>query len=356
MTDEPIQDDDTAPGWDAINAALKPIYGDQEPKHFGTIIKWMLGGPDPLDGISAYKRLEPVPHWHCVSYGLSELYSKESDYAEESGFGFEFSFRLACDAAAVEPPNWPMSLMQNLARYVFQSGNVFAAGHWINLNGPIALETDTKLCSVAFVEDPELGEIDTPHGKVTFLQIVGLTQDEEDAGKQWNARKLLASFAPHMPLFITDVSRGSLMGESAVQQALAAGIREDGSSTGQLYTDVLAWSIKKPFLRSAVTTIELGAAQVEQMRVLLPARLPHDRDFMIVGNDKMAIFTKGAENSVVEKEGSLAIALTPDTMATLVREVQPRAGVYDIPGMDLKIAVKQTNIRDKDGNIVEVIG
>ena len=25
-------------GWDAIDAALVPVYGDQEPKHYGTII------------------------------------------------------------------------------------------------------------------------------------------------------------------------------------------------------------------------------------------------------------------------------------------------------------------------------
>jgi hypothetical protein len=37
-----------APGWDAIDGALAPMYGDQEPKHYGTIIKFAMGGPDPL--------------------------------------------------------------------------------------------------------------------------------------------------------------------------------------------------------------------------------------------------------------------------------------------------------------------
>ena len=41
----------------------------------------------------------------------------------QSGFGFELSFRLKRDAADSAPPTWPAELMQNLARYVFHSGN-----------------------------------------------------------------------------------------------------------------------------------------------------------------------------------------------------------------------------------------
>ena len=98
--------DDAAPGWDAINAALDPLYAGQEPKHVGTIVPWMLGGADPLNGISAWKRLEPVPHWHFVTYGFSELYAKESDDPDISGYGFELTFRLACDPAEAEPASW----------------------------------------------------------------------------------------------------------------------------------------------------------------------------------------------------------------------------------------------------------
>ena len=37
--------DDAAPGWDAIDACLREVYGDQEPRHRGTVIKHVLGGP-----------------------------------------------------------------------------------------------------------------------------------------------------------------------------------------------------------------------------------------------------------------------------------------------------------------------
>ncbi len=72
MADEPDQIDDT-PGWDAIDAALQPIYGGREPYHVGTVIPFALGGPDPIHGISAYKNTEPAHHLHFVTYGFSEL-------------------------------------------------------------------------------------------------------------------------------------------------------------------------------------------------------------------------------------------------------------------------------------------
>jgi hypothetical protein len=52
--------DDNAPGWEAITAALEPLYQGEEPKHYGTIIKWSLGGPDPLEGILAGEAREGI--------------------------------------------------------------------------------------------------------------------------------------------------------------------------------------------------------------------------------------------------------------------------------------------------------
>lgn len=89
-----IEDDTDASGWHAIDRALKPIYGDLEPKHWGTLINRELGGKDPLYGISAYLGQEPF-HWHFVTYGMTELYEKDSDNPDQSGWGFEFTFRLA---------------------------------------------------------------------------------------------------------------------------------------------------------------------------------------------------------------------------------------------------------------------
>ena len=81
-----------AVGWDAITDACEIIYPDQkEPRHYGTLVKWRLGGNDPLDGISIY---DGGDYWHFVTYGLSEIYEKETDNKDVSGYGMEFTFKL----------------------------------------------------------------------------------------------------------------------------------------------------------------------------------------------------------------------------------------------------------------------
>src|SRR5690606_5975984 len=200
-------DDLQASGWEAIDSALAPLYGSQTPKHYGALIGYELGGPDPIRGISAYKRIDPVPHWHFITYGFSELYDKESDNKDVSGWGFELTMRLKTDPGSEEPPTWTLNFLQNLARYVFNSGNVFSNGDYLNANGAIAAGSESLIRSVAFIHDPELPPIETPNGHMEFLQVVGVTDDEELAIKQWNALEVLEVFREHLPLLLTDLDR-----------------------------------------------------------------------------------------------------------------------------------------------------
>ena len=133
------------------------------------------GGEDPLDGISVYRARR---HWHFVSYGLSELYDKESDEPDVSGFGkFELTFACARGDEA-EPPAWAVDFLQNLARYVFETGNVFEANHQFDLGGPIARGKDDRGARGGVRTRPGAPPITTPFGRVDFLQIVGVTRDE----------------------------------------------------------------------------------------------------------------------------------------------------------------------------------
>ncbi len=166
-------------GWDAISDAFERLYPGVEPEHWAAQVPVFLGGSDPLQGISAYWRTHPVPHWHFVTYGFSELYDKDSDNPKVSGFGFELTFRLAAPPDSEDPAPWVFSFLQNLGRYVFKSRTRFEAGHRMNLNGPIALGTNTAIRAIAFIADPELPTIQTPNGSVQFIQIVGITEDEE---------------------------------------------------------------------------------------------------------------------------------------------------------------------------------
>lgn len=341
-----------APGWDAIDAALDRRYPGVEPKHYATLLKWRVGGPDPLDGISFYERTDPVPHWHVVSYGMSELYMKESENADESGWGFEFTFRVGRDPADPEPPIWAANLLQNLARYVYQTGNWFAVNHHMDLNGPIALDRQTLIRAIAFVEDPELGGIDTPHGRVQFLQIVGLTLDEYAATQAWSVQSVLDLAAEYLPLFVTDLARPSLTDDPTFAEAVEQGRRRDGSSTSSLAVAEFGWSTEGDAVR-----LVFGAHIVERVANTLRGRLPFGRSLGVIGPESSAQFSSGSYGYGPGGEGELLVSLTDEALDGLTSVLVPLAGMTEVPGAPgLIVEVTQSLIRDGEGNVVETIG
>jgi suppressor of fused-like protein len=312
------------PGWDAIDAALARLYPGVEPKHLGTLLKWALGGPDPLDGISFYPRLEPVPHWHAVSYGMSELYDKQSDNPDESGWGFEFTFRIRRDPAETEPPTWAANFLQNLARYVFQTGNWFEPNHHMDLNGPIALERHTLIRAVVFAEDPELGTIDTPHGTVQFLQVVGITPDEYDATQTWSVRDFLELLAGRLPLLVTDLDRASLTDDPEVAAAVAEGTRVDGSSTASLALAEFGWRPDGDLIR-----LVFGAHVAQRVARTLLGRLRFGRSLRLDGPESSAEFSSGSFSvgTAQDADSHLKVVLTDEALDGLVQVLVPVVGV-----------------------------
>lgn len=206
--------EDNAVGWDCIDQALKKVYGDTEPRHYGPLcgIHYAIGGEDPIDGVSIYDSDKQQPHLHIVSYGMSELYyNEESSGNEFSKWGFEFSFRLKPFSEDKGDPGWALHMMNNLARYVYSSQKWFEENHFIAANGPIRLNTDTAICGFVFALDPELGRIDTPHGEVAFLQLVGITDQELQRLKESpttdTVAALIAELKKDNPMLITDLDR-----------------------------------------------------------------------------------------------------------------------------------------------------
>lgn len=208
---------DAAPGWDAIDARLREVYGDLQPKHWGSVLKYMLGGPDPLDGISMYEcRSGSTPHLHFCSYGYSSLYYDEDSVGKEfSRFGFEMTFRLASPLPPSEPPGWVFNLFNNLARYVCKSGRWFEEYHWIPANGPIRADYATDLVGLAFALDPALAPLDTPHGRVEFIQAFGITAGElaRIKNEAVTCQQVIEVHRRSNPLLITDLSRSNAAAE-----------------------------------------------------------------------------------------------------------------------------------------------
>ena len=347
----------SAPGWEAIDRALAPLYADQKPKHYGTIVSYRLGGRDPLQGISAYSRVSPIPHWHFVTFGLSELYEKESDNPAVSGWGFELTFRLAQKPSETEPPTWALNFLQNLARYVFNTGNVFSEGHHMNLNGPICLESDTLIRAICFVPDPELPGIQTQHGSMDFLQVVGITEAEEMAVQSWKAMEVLEVLRSRLPLFVTDVDRSCLTLIDQIAAALRQGTAKDGSNTDSIYTDQISWSSDKSFWGKQRHEMTLGVLQVRKLLTLLPLRLGFGRSFAVLGKDCSAKFESSDANEIRCEEKQLQIALSENSLKELLAVLRGEKGDYTFASIGgLTIHVVQNQIRDANGKVVQTVG
>lgn len=205
-----IFSEEDAVGWDAIDEVVDALYPNQEPTHYAPDFPASLGGDSYLDGISVYQSDKQEPHFHFVTYGFSNLYYDEkSAGGDYSGFGFELTFRLK--KTGDKNVTWAINFLQNIAKYVFTSGNYFEPYHVFPANSPIRLDYNTELIAVAFVLDPELGEIETPHGTVQFLQAVGITSQEFQMLKKdfsiGKVEELMGHLRKDNPLLITDLDR-----------------------------------------------------------------------------------------------------------------------------------------------------
>ena len=197
-------------GWDAIEAEFLRVYPTQEKPvhHYGTLIKWIFGGNDPLDGISIY---DGGTYWHFVSFGLSEIYGKESDDKEVSGYGYELTLKLKkydFEDEEAELKNI-CGILQAIARITFTKGEIFLPNEFIYTGQQTGMDAKQKSNLTGFITiaDTSVQAIDTPNGRVEFLELIGMTDAE---------LKTLSNKASVMELYeklgsdLTDYHRESL--------------------------------------------------------------------------------------------------------------------------------------------------
>ena len=173
-------EDDWAPGWEAIDAAFAGLYPGITPPHLGAAMpaRAMFGGEEYIDGYSIYPSANG--YQHLLTYGMSTLYVDEESFGGEfSGWGYEMTMKVR--AAGPDECRWAVSSLSNLGRYTYTSKQWFEPFQFINGQGrPIRAESDTLLTSYLTVPDTEVPGIDTIHGRVDFIQLVGITQPELD--------------------------------------------------------------------------------------------------------------------------------------------------------------------------------
>lgn len=363
--------DEGAPGWAAIQDACDELYPNQpDPVQWSPQLPPGLGS-DVLSAVSIYRAEHPAWHYHYVTFGLSELFEPKDaapaadgeaadDGADpdaeerESGFGFELTFRLL-DPSAADPrakvPAWPISLLNNLAKYVFRSGATFAPGHHMDTRGPIKLGDPTRLNALAFVADPTLGTISTPNGKVAFVQALGITTREQKAGMRWNMSSFLDLFAHRYPDWLTVLERDDMMDDPDFVKIVEERSSAEGSSNGMLHLKHVATTLEGEQL-----IVEIGASAVDDIVALLPRRIPHGNWLMLQSPEQVVMVSSG-KNGTRQSDGGWRISMDGTTSIDLAEALKPVRGDYQVealPGVTWRVV--PSPIVDAKGNVVETIG
>lgn len=198
-------------GWDAITTACEKIYPTQKnPKHYGTLINWKFGGNDPLDGISIY---DGGDYWHFVTYGLSEIYEKETEDNDISGYGMEFTFKLKKDNYEDEEAEIKniCGILQSIAKITFTQGELFNSYEYLYTGQTEGVDTKMQSNITGFITIPDnnLATIDTKNGKVNFVEFIGVTNEEllEVKNKKIDVKTLYEKIGSD----ITDYNRKSVI-------------------------------------------------------------------------------------------------------------------------------------------------
>lgn len=200
-----------APGWDAIDEEAKRVYpGQDNPKHYASLIKWEFGGPDPLDGISIY---DAGDYWHFVTYGLSELYEKTSENKEYSGYGMEFTFKLkkGCYTDEEQEIKCICGLLQQIARLTFKNNMIFNSFEYLYTGQTVGIDSKqaSNITGFITIPDTKFQTLDTKNGKVNFVEFIGATNNELLAlkNKEIDVRALYSKIGSD----VTDYNRSSVI-------------------------------------------------------------------------------------------------------------------------------------------------
>ena len=152
---------------------------------------------------------------HIVTYGMSELYANEESFGGEwSGWGYEMTFKLVANKP--EECLWVLNTLANLAFFTNTQESYLENLQFIAGDGKSLSRDDKSLITAMIVtHDTEIQGVTTEHGKLQFLQLVGITQKELEWIMQYDnaddnkksIQELIYKMQDDNPYLATDMNR-----------------------------------------------------------------------------------------------------------------------------------------------------
>lgn len=98
----------------------------------------------------------------------------------------------------------------NLARYTYTQERIFEPFQYVPGNGKsLHIGVDSAITALIVVNDTEVNGINTVHGKVDFIQLVGITQRELEFLREDRNQLdiLIENMRQDNPYLVTDMKR-----------------------------------------------------------------------------------------------------------------------------------------------------
>lgn len=167
-------------GMEAIDKEVESVYPSNTlHTNYVALERWDLGGTEPLDRVTIH---DGGDYYKYVTYGLTELYDKESKDKTKSGFGMEFTFKLKKAAFKDEEKELKnvVGVLQTIARSTILNGEIFKPYEFVYTSQTEVMDTEQKsnISGFIIVPDKELKSLDTPYGRIDFLAFIGVTKEE----------------------------------------------------------------------------------------------------------------------------------------------------------------------------------
>ena len=248
-------------------------------------------GPGPLQAVGVH-RVADGGHWHLVTYGLSEPGPRRSGEGNVPGWGFELTLRVSSEPGD-EPPLWAVDFLASLASYVGSRGHPLAEGHLLDLRGPIRIGSSTAITAGVVVADPVLASLDGPHGRLQFLQVVGLTADELELCRAWNVEGVVDVVSrSEGDLLVTRLDRPPVTADPTIAAEISRRVAAEGSDLHELRIATLRVRAR----RRGRVDVKMGAGAAAALGPALRRELVGEgASFTVVGDDSEIRFTVGAE-------------------------------------------------------------
>lgn len=140
---------------------------------------------------------------------MTELYTDEESFGGEwSRWGYEMTIKLKEDSN--EDCLWAISMLSNLARYTYTKERFFEPMQFIAGNGTsLHIGVESAITALLAVNDTEAEGANTVHGRVDFIQLVGITKRELEILKEdcTKAVDLVQNMKKDNLYLITDMKR-----------------------------------------------------------------------------------------------------------------------------------------------------